>query len=145
MLFQDTNALMFILWLILATVIVTLVIYLSVRVIESEHKASDKKLMIVLTAFIAVLVLPIIEGVVALVLGTIGNMLAMLRNTIDGGGANYLINLVVIVGFLILLLVMKLLIDLTWENAVWITLLTLFVLYIIYSLIPELYTFIRLG
>lgn len=145
MLFQGTNALMFILWLILATVIVTLVIYLSVRVIESEHKASDKKLMIVLTAFIAVLVLPIIEGVVALVLGTIGNMLAMLRNAIDGGGANYLINLVAIVGFLILLLVMKLLIDLTWENAVWITLLTLFVLYIIYSLIPELYTFIRLG
>ena len=145
MLLQMNGTLMFILWLILATIIVTLIMYIAVRVIESEHKASDKKFMILLTAFIAVLILPIIAGIIAIVLGAIGNLIAMIRNLLDGGGANYLIQLVPIVIFLILLMLVKVLIDLDWTSAVWVTLLTLFVFYIIYSLIPELYVFVGFG
>ena len=141
MLLQATGPLWFVLWLIIATVIVTLILYIAVRLIESEHKASDKKLMILLTAFIAVLIIPFIAGIIGMVLGAIGNLLAMIRNALDGGGANYLVALVPIVAFLILLVIIKFLIDVTWESAVWIALLTLFVLYILYSLIPELYLF----
>ncbi len=145
MLFQNSSALMFIIWLIIATVICTLVIYIAVKVIESEHKASDKKFMILLVAFIAVLVLPIILGVISLILGVLGDLLAGARDLIDGGGSNYLTNLVPIFGFLLLLILLKFLIDLSWESSVWIALLTLFILYIFYSLAPELYTFVSVG
>lgn len=142
MLFQFTDALIYILWLVVATVVLTLVIYISVILVESKMKASDKKFMILLLAFLTVLILPIVLGAVSLVLGAIGDVIAGLRNLIDGGGQNYLIQLVVIIGFLLLLVMTKFLVDLPWDNAVWVTLLTLFVLYILFSLLPELYTFL---
>lgn len=142
MLFQFTDALLYILWLVVATVVLTLVIYIAVILVESKLKASDKKFMILLLAFLTVLILPIVLGAVSLVLGAIGDVIAGLRNLIDGGGQNYLIQLVIIIGFLILLVMTKFLVDLPWDNAVWVTLLTLFVLYILFSLLPELYTFL---
>jgi len=145
MLFQDAEPLLFILWLILATVIVALVIYIVVILLESKTKASDKKFLIILLAFIIVLLLPVILNAINSVLGTIGDALAEIRNAIDGGGANYLTNLTPIIGFLILLVLVKFLIDIPWDNSVWISLLTLFILYIIYCLIPELYTFLGVG
>ena len=145
MLFQDAEPLLFILWLILATVIVALIIYIVVILLESKTKASDKKFLIILLAFIIVLLLPVILNAINSVLGTIGDTLAEIRNAIDGGGANYLTNLTPIIGFLILLVLVKFLIDIPWDNSVWISLLTLFILYIIYCLIPELYTFLGFG
>ncbi len=142
MLFQFTDALLYILWLVVATVVLTLVIYIAVILVESKMKASDKKFMILLLAFLTVLILPIVLGAVSLVLGAIGDVIAGLRNLIDGGGQNYLIQLVIIIGFLLLLVMTKFLVDLPWDNAVWVTLLTLFVLYILFSLLPELYTFL---
>ncbi len=145
MLFQDAEPLLFILWLILATVIVALIIYIVVILLESKTKASDKKFLIILLAFIIVLLLPVVLNAINSVLGTIGDALAEIRNAIDGGGANYLTNLTPIIGFLILLVLVKFLIDIPWDNSVWISLLTLFILYIIYCLIPELYTFLGVG
>lgn len=139
------DSVMSIVWLIIGTVILTLIIYLAVKVIESEYKANDKKFMILLVAFICVLVLPVVLGVIGLVLGTLGDLLASLRNALDGGGHNYLINLVSIIGFLLVLLLLKVFIDLTWESSMWVALLTLFVLYVLYSLVPELYTFVQFG
>ncbi|GAH83757.1 unnamed protein product, partial [marine sediment metagenome] len=46
---------------------------------------------------------------------------------------------------LLLLGFTKFLIDISWEHALWVSLLTLFILYIIYSLIPELYNFVQFG
>ena len=147
MLFQNTSALLFIVWLIIATVVVSLVIYLAVKVIESEHKASDKKIMIVLVAFICVFVVPIILGLFGLILGAIGDGLAWLRNLVDpnDGGRDFMSNLVPIIGFIIILALIKFLIDITWESSLWVTLLTLFVMYIFYSLAPELYIVINFG
>ncbi|MHA1283440.1 MAG: hypothetical protein ACTSQP_13120 [Promethearchaeota archaeon] len=144
MLMQNSNTLIFILWLIIATIIVALVLYLSVKLIESNTKASDKKLMIFLTAFIAVLILPYIIGILNLILSAIGGLLVALRNLFGAGGQNYLVQLTPILFFLILLVLIKVFIDLPWDSAVWITLLTLFVIYILYTLIPEL-TIIRFG
>lgn len=145
MLFQNAEPWIFILWLILATVIVTLIIYLVVILLESKTKASDKKFLILLLAFVIVLLLPVILNAVNMVLGAIGDALAGIRDAIDGGGANYLTNLTPIIGFLILLVLVKFLIDLPWDKSVWVSLLTLFILYIMYSLIPELYTFLGFG
>jgi hypothetical protein len=140
-----TSSLILILGIIIGTIIVALVLYLIVRVLESEHKAKDKIWMIVIEAFIAVFVLPIILGAIASVLGEIGNLLADLRNALDDGGANYLIMLTPIFGFLILLVLTKFLIDVPWDNALWISLVLLFVLYIIYCLVPELYDLLQVG
>lgn len=145
MLFQDTDALLFVLWLVLATVIVALIIYIVVILLESKTKASDKKFLIILLAFVIVLLLPIILNAVSLVLGAIGDALASIRDAIDGGGQNFLVLLVPVIGFLILLVLVKFLLDIPWDNSVWISLLLLFILYVIYCLIPELYTFLGTG
>jgi len=146
MLFQLDPAVMLILGIIIGTIIVTLVLYLIVRIIESEHRANDKIYMIILEAFIAVFILPIILGAIGTVLGAIGDLVAGIRNALDpGGGTNYVVLLVPIFGFLILLALTKFLIDISWESALWISLILLFVLYIIYSIVPELYTFLQVG
>jgi hypothetical protein len=144
MFFQIGNPLFFILWLIVATVIVFFIMYISVIVVVSKTKASDKWVMILLLAFIAVFLLPIVVYAIMLVLNFIGDGVATLRNLIDGGGVNFLSRFAPIIFFLLLLALTKWLLDVTWEHALWISLLTLFILYIIYSLIPELYNFIGL-
>ncbi|TKJ24493.1 MAG: hypothetical protein CEE42_10685 [Promethearchaeota archaeon Loki_b31] len=138
MLFQGESTLFFILWLILATVIVALIIYISVLLIGSKTKASDKKFLIILLAFICVLIIPIILGAINSVLGAIGNL-------IDFSGSNYLTQLTPIIGFLIILILTKFLIDLSWDQAVWISLLTLFFLFLLYTMIPDLYEFLGFG
>lgn len=145
MIFQDAEPLLFILWLILATVIVFLIIYIVILLLESKTKASDKKFMIAILAFIIVLLLPVVLNAINTVLSSIGDALADIRNAIDDGGANFLTNLTPIIGFLILLVLVKFLIDLPWDKSVWVSLLTLFILYILYCLIPELYTFLGFG
>ena len=145
MLFQAEDTLFFILWLVIATIVVFLIMFLSTRVVVSRTKASDKKIMIFLLAFIAVLLLPIIVNVIMIVLNAIGEGVAMLRDLLDNGGENFLTHFGPIIFFLLLLALTKWLLDVTWEHALWISLLSLFILYLIYSLIPELYWFIQFG
>ena len=106
--------------------------------IVSKTKASDKKFLIILLAFICVLILPIILGAINSVLGAIGNLIAF-------SGSNYLTQLTPVIGFLIILILTKFLIDLSWDQAVWISLLTLFFLFLLYTMIPELYGFLGFG
>ncbi|MFX1315176.1 MAG: hypothetical protein ACFE9T_04885 [Promethearchaeota archaeon] len=145
MLFQDDiEPVIFIIWLLLATVIVALIIFIVVILLESKTKASDKKIMIVILAFLIVLVLPIVLNAVTGVLDAIGRALEDTRDAIDpyDKAHNYLILLAPVIGFLILLVLVKFLIDIPWDNAVWVSLLILFVLYVLFTLIPELYVFI---
>ena len=134
MLFQNGESLIFILWLIIATVIVALVLYIAVLLIVSKTKASDKKFLIILLAFICVLVIP-------LVLGAIGSIFAVF-DEIPWSDGNYLTLLIPIIGFLIILVLIKFLLDVAWDNALWISLLTLFVLFLLYTLIPGLAKFL---
>ncbi len=139
------DPLFFVLWLILATVIVFLIMYIAVLLVVSKTKAKDKWFLILILAFVAVLVLPIIVNAIMMVLNFLGNGLATLRSAIDGGGHNYLTLFGPIIFFLLLLTLTKFLLGISWEHALWVSLLTLFLLYIIYSLIPELYTFVQFG
>lgn len=147
MLFQgDAEPVIFIIWLILATIIVALIIYIVVLLLESKTKASDKIFLIIILAFIIVLLLPVILNAIDEVLSAMGDALADIRNAIEkDAGRNYLILLTPIFGFLILLVLVKFLIDIPWDNAVWVSLLTLFILYVLYCIIPELYTFLGTG
>jgi len=137
MLFQ-VEVLLFVLWLILATVIVTLDIYIAVLLIVSKTKASDKKFLIILLAFICVLIVPIIIAAIDYVLGAIGDH-------IDFGGQNHLTRLTPIIGFLIIFVLSKYLLDVAWDKSIWISLLTLFFLFLLYTMVPGLYEFLRFG
>ena len=145
MLFQGSADAVFIVALIIAIVIMTIFLYLAVWAIETKHKASDKKLMILLTAFLAVFILPIIAGAIGQVLGAIGGLLADLRTAIYPSGQNYLVTLVPIIYFLMLFVCVKYLIDVKWESSVWISLLSLFLLYILLTLVPEIARYANLG
>jgi len=138
MIFQGEATLFFVLWLIVATIIVALIIYIAVLLIASKTKASDKKFLIILLAFICVLILPIVLGAINSVLGVIGNLIAF-------SGSNYLTQLTPIIGFLIILILVKFFLDITWDHAVWISLTTLFFLFLLYTMIPDLYSFLGFG
>jgi len=114
------------------------ILYISVLLIASKTKASDKKFVIVILAFIFVLIIPIILGAINQVLGVIGNLVAF-------SGSNYLTQLTPIIGFLIILVLTKFFISIPWDQSVWISLLTLFFLFLLYTMIPELYNFLGFG
>ena len=134
MLFQAEGTLLFVLWLIIATVILALIIYIAVLLIVSKTKASDKKFLIILLAFICVLVIPLVLGAISSVFGVFSQ--------IPWSDGNYLTLLIPIIGFLIILVLGKFLLDVAWDKALWISLLTLFVLFLLYTLIPGLASFL---
>jgi len=134
MLFQAEGTLLFVLWLIIATVILSLIIYIAVLLIVSKTKASDKKFLIILLAFICVLVIPLVLGAISSVFGVFSQ--------IPWSDGNYLTLLIPIIGFLIILVLGKFLLDVAWDKALWISLLTLFVLFLLYTLIPGLASFL---
>ena len=135
MLFQLEDTLYFILWFVVATVIVFLILFLVVLLIESKTKAKDKIILEIVLAIICVLIIPIVLGAISTVLGTVGTLIPWK----DG---NYLILLVPIMGFLIILVLTKYLLDAAWDRALWISLLTLFFLFLLYTLIPGLASFL---
>ena len=140
MLFQfgTDDPVLILLSVLIGTIIVTLVLYIVVRLIESEQRANDKIWMIVLIAFLTVFIVPIILSAIGLVFSQIGNLVAGIRDIIDGGGQNYLVAMVPIFGFLILLAINKFLLDISWESALWISLVLLFLLYLMFCILPEL-------
>jgi hypothetical protein len=138
MIFQGEETLFFVLWLIVATIVVALIIYIATLLITSKTKASDKKFLIILLAFICVLILPIVLGAINSVLSAIGGLIAF-------SGQNYLPQLTPIIGFLIILILVKFFLDITWDHAVWISLTILFFLFLLYTMIPGLYSFLGFG
>ncbi len=140
MLFQIEYLLYNIMWLVIIGVIISLIIFALVLRLESKQKALEKKYMIILSSFILVMILPLFFGVMAFLLQILGDSFILLR--FDNGGNNFLIKLVSISGFLLILVFNKYLIDISWEKSLWISLLTLTVLYLIFSLVPEFYQFV---
>ncbi|MFX1274873.1 MAG: hypothetical protein ACFFBP_16670 [Promethearchaeota archaeon] len=132
------DPLYYVIAIIIGTIIVTLVLYIAVLLIESRQRAKDKVFMIIIIALITVIVLPIILGAIGYVFEGLGNVLVSIRYAIDQRGYNHMIYMVPIFGFLILLAVNKYLLDISWESALWITLILLFVLFLMFTILPEL-------
>jgi len=139
---QGLDILYFILWVILATMLLGLFIWIATRWISSKTKAKDKLLMIFVLALVMVLLIPLLEGLLDTVFGFIGDFVnwPARQLTFLGGAANFLGALVGIIIFLVFMVFVKMFINETWSNSVWIALLSLFLLYLLYTLIPVLYT-----
>lgn len=143
MLFQIEVLLLNVLWLALGTIILSIIVFLLLFKLESKEIAFEKKYMIILASFFITLILPLFLGVISILLQVLGDFLIILR--FDYGGNNYIIQLASIFGLILILMLDKYLLDITWDKSLLISLLTLLVLYIIYSLIPEFYQFIGFG
>ena len=100
--------------------------------------ANDKKLSLLLSSLIIVVVVALIVGLIGGVLEASGGAVASIRNAIDGGGANFLGGLVPIISFLLIMVVLHFLVGMDWEKTTWIALIALFLLYLLFSLLPEL-------
>ncbi len=142
---STAEILFFILWVVVATMILGLFIWLATRWISSKTKAKDKIVMIFLLALVMVLLIPLLESVLAVALGAIDSVVGWPATQLSflGTGGGYLLALVGIVVFLVFMVFVKLFINETWSNSVWISLLSLFLLYLLYTLIPALYTSLR--
>jgi len=133
--------LLFILWVVLATMLLGLFIWLATRWISSKTKAKDKIVMIFVLALVAVLLLPLVSGLIGTVLGWIDTVVGWPATQLHflGDGGGYLLTLVAVIQYLIFVVLVKFFINETWNNSVWISLISLFLLFLLYTLIPALY------
>ncbi|MHA1733873.1 MAG: hypothetical protein ACTSU5_18175 [Promethearchaeota archaeon] len=146
MLLQTTpNTIWFIVGLFVATIILWLVMYLVTRQIISKPFASDKKVMLLICAFLIVLLVPVVSGAVGSVLGALGGLIGDVRSAISSQliVRNYLMLLVPIIAFLLTLLLVKFLIGVDhWDQALWIALISLLLLYLFYTIVPDIPAFL---
>ncbi|MHA1678830.1 MAG: hypothetical protein ACTSW3_08645 [Promethearchaeota archaeon] len=129
---------MVILYVLVATVFLWLMLWLATRFIVGKDFASRKKIILLIVALIMVVLIPLLSGVIAVIVGWPGAAMAWLRNLIDGGGRNYTTALVPIIVFLLFLLILKFLAGMDWKDTTWIALIAMLLLYMLYSLVPEL-------
>ena len=143
MLFQIEVLLFNILWLILVTILLAIASFGMLYRLISKEKAFEKKYMILLSSFLIPLFLSLILGLISLLLGLSGDVLILLR--FDGRGNNYLVGLTPIFGLLIIIIIEKYFLDISWEKSFWVSTIVIIILYVIYSIIPEYYVFMSFG
>ena len=137
MLLQAFNPLV-ILYILIATIFLWLMLWLATRFIVTKDFASRKKFMLLIVALIMVVLIPLVSGIVAIVVGWPGAAMVWIRSLIDDGGRNYTTALVPIIIFLLFLFILKFIAGMDWKDTTWIALIALFLLYMLYSLLPEL-------
>jgi hypothetical protein len=137
MLLQLDGTVMTIIAVLVATILLGLCLYLASNWIVSKRYATDHVVMIFVTALVLVLVVPIVAGYIGQGLSLIGGLIASIRNT-----PNQLMQMVAIVQFLLFLIIVRLLMKPDdWKDVLWISLIGLFLLYLLYTALPELLIF----
>lgn len=138
MILQGTFGIMTIVFILIATIFLWLALWLATRIIVSKDFGNRKKIMLLLTALLMVLLVPIVTGLIVSVIGLPGELMVMLRGLIDGNGRNYVSGMAPIIAFLIFLMILKFLVGMEWRHTIWVALIGIFLLYLFYSLLPEL-------
>jgi hypothetical protein len=124
--------------IIIATILLWLMLYLASGWVISKAYSKEKKMILLITALIAVLLLPIVSSGAGWLLNGLGGLLVDLRDLIAPSGRNYLGQLVTIIVFLVFMIILKVVASMEWKDTVWIALIGLFLLYMLYSIFPEL-------
>ena len=135
----QTNVFMTIVYILIASILLWLMLWLASRLIISKSYATDKRFMLLIAALVLVIVVPLVGSGASYILNLIGGLFAGLRDLIQPGhGQNYVGQLVPIVVFFVFMVILKLLAGMDWRDATWISFLSLLLLYCLYSLVPEL-------
>ncbi len=127
-----------IVFILIATIFLWLALWLATRIIVSKDFGNRKKIMLLITALLMVLLVPIVTGLIVSIISLPGDLMVWLRNLIDGGGRNYVGGMAPIIAFLIFLIILKFLVGMEWRHTIWVGLIGIFLLYLFYSLLPEL-------
>jgi hypothetical protein len=138
MILQVPDIVWTILFILIASIFLWLMLWLATRLIVSKDFAQKKKIMLLITAILMVLLTPIVTGVIVNIISLPGDLMVMLRDLIDGGGQNYMGGFAPILAFLIFLIILKFLVGMDWKDTIWVGLIGIFLLYLLYSLLPEL-------
>ena len=127
-----------IVYIFVATILLWISFYFATKWIISDNFASDKKLMLLLSALIMVILLVLVGGLISTILGWIGWPFTEIRNAIDGGGQNMVPQIAVLIVFLLFMVILRFMTKMNWEHTTWVSLIALILLYCVYSAIPEL-------
>ncbi|UYP45830.1 hypothetical protein NEF87_002115 [Candidatus Lokiarchaeum ossiferum] len=138
MILQGSFTFWTIIYILIATIFLWLALWLATRIIVSKDFGNRKKIMLLLTALLMVLLVPIVTGAIITVIGLPGELMVMIRGLIDNGGHNYVSGMAPIIAFLIFLIILKFLVGMEWRHTIWVGLIGIFLLYLFYSLVPEL-------
>lgn len=129
-------------YILLTTIFLWLMLWLATRFIVSKSFASDKKVMLLLTALLAVLLVPIVAGLIVSILDFVGQGAAWLRNVITPGVASSQVGqMTPIIAYLIFYFLLKFMVGMDWKDTLWVSLIGIFLLYVLYSALPELTQF----
>ena len=140
--FVSDNIFVTIACILIATIFLWMMLWVATRFIIGKDFASDRKIMLLIAALLIVVLVPIVTETIMFVLDLFGELAAGLRNLIDSGGQNYVTQMAPIISFLLFLIVLKFMVGMDWKDTTWISLIGIFLLYILYSLVPELYYFV---
>ncbi|WP_457558697.1 hypothetical protein [Candidatus Harpocratesius sp.] len=135
----QTNIFLTVVYILIASILLWLMLWLSARLIISKSYAVDKKFILLIAAIILVIVVPLVGSGAGFILGLLGDLFASLRNLITPGyGRNYVVQLVPILVFFVFMVILKFVAGMDWRDATWISFISLLLLYCLYSLVPEL-------
>jgi hypothetical protein len=127
MLYQGFDAL-YLVWLVVSIILFGLMLYLAIRWLISKSKAHDKLVMIFLCSFLCVFLVPIVAGAIGGLLVQVGALFSY--------NPNYMGLMTPILMYLMMLVVIKYLIDVPWDRAVWISLVSIFLLLLLLTIVP---------
>lgn len=135
----QTDIFLTIVYILIASILLWLMLWLSARLIISKSYAVDKKFILLIAAIILVILVPLVGSGAGFILGLLGDLFSSLRNLITPGqGRNYVVQLVPIVVFFVFMVILKFIAGMDWRDATWISFISLLLLYCLYSLVPEL-------
>jgi len=145
MIFQGTDTILLIVGLILATVILFLVLYIVEMYAESKTFAHDKKAATLLVAFIGVFLVPIIAGAIGYVFGAIEHLINAAQAALGAQQGHYLSALVPVFAFLLFWAFTKWILGLRWDKSCWIALIGLIILYLVWTIFPQIPNSLAFG
>ncbi len=127
-------------FILIASILLWLMLWLATRLIVTKSFASDKKFMLLIAALLTVVLVPLVAEAIMYVLNFAGEGMRLLRNLVDpnNGGSNYIGNLAPIIAFLIFYFLLRILVRMDWKDTLWVSLIGIFLLFMLYSLVPEL-------
>ncbi len=138
MILQGEVTFVVVLYIIIATIFLWMMLWLAARWVISRDFAKNNVLVLLLSALLLVVLVPIVTDGIMFVLSLVGELMQDIRDIFGTPGPNYVGLLAPIISFLLFLVILKLLVGMDWKDALWVGLIGIFLLYLLYTLLPEL-------
>ena len=126
------------LYIVIATVFLWLMLWVACRWIISRDFAKSNTIALLICSLLMVILIPIVTGALVMVIGLPGELMVAIRDIFGGGGQNYVYGMAPIIAFLLFMVILKYIVGMDWKDTLWVALIGIFLLFLLYSLLPEL-------